>query len=108
VAPAAHQTDGSATLKRNFASLEGHGTPLADFHPAQGLDASSSKVPPRLRVERPLEWDPSSLEDRSPPSGKALPRSGAGHPLERGSASLEGLMGSAPPYLLPRQRHLMH
>jgi hypothetical protein len=81
VAPTAHQTVGLATLGWNSASLEGRGAALANLRLARGLVAPSGGVPPRSR---------------------------AGRPLERVSASLEDLMGPLPPYLLPRQGHLMH
>jgi hypothetical protein len=77
----AHQTVGLAILGRNSASLKGHGAAMANLHLARGLVAPSGEVPPR---------------------------SGARRPLERGSASLEALMGPPPPCLLPQQGHLMH
>jgi hypothetical protein len=80
VAPTAHQTIGPATLGWNSALLEWHGTALANSRLARGLGALSGEVPPRSRVGHPLGWS---------------------------SASLEGLTGSSPPYLLPRLGHLM-
>jgi hypothetical protein len=74
MAPTAHQTVGPTTLGQNSASLEGHDTTLANLRIARGLVAPSGEVPPR---------------------------SGARRPLERGSTSLEDLMGPLPPYLLP-------
>jgi hypothetical protein len=65
----------------NSASLEGRSPPRAEFRLARGLDASSGEVPSRSRAERPLE---------------------------RVIVSLEDITGLPPPYLLPRQGHLMH
>jgi hypothetical protein len=41
-----------ATLERDSASLEGHGPVLTELRLAQGLDAPSSKAPPRSRLSR--------------------------------------------------------
>jgi hypothetical protein len=63
------------------ASLEGWSPSRVRFRLARGADAPSSEVPSQSR---------------------------AGRPLERGSVSLEDLMGPLPPYLLRGQGHLMH
>jgi hypothetical protein len=103
VAPAAQpplsetplRSRGTALHWQTSVSPEGWTPPRARFRLTRGPDTPSGEVPPRSRAGRP-------------PSGEAPPRSGAKHPLEQGSASLEDLVGSLPPYLLPRQGHLMH
>jgi anti-sigma factor RsiW len=87
VAPAAHQADGPATLKQNFAPLEGCGTTQANFRLARGLDAPSSEVLPRSRGGHPprvrfrLARGPRGLAASAPPpltgAFKALTFAGA-------------------------------
>jgi hypothetical protein len=94
---AAHQADGSATLKRNSASFEGHDTPLADFRPARGLDASSSEVPPPSRVGRP--------------SGEIPPRSRTGRPPRvrlRLARGLDTPSSGVPPRSKASRTHCPH
>jgi hypothetical protein len=71
---------GPTPLGRNSVSLEQYGTTLIKLRLARGLDAPSGETPPRSR---------------------------AGPPLVRDSASLEALVGSPLPHLLPRPEHLM-
>jgi hypothetical protein len=86
VAPTAHQIVDPATLGRNSASLEGHGTALANLCLARGLVAPSGEVSPRSRDGRPPRARFRLARGLDAPSSEVPPRSGAGRPLGRGSA----------------------
>jgi hypothetical protein len=73
----AHQTVGLATLGQNSSSLEGHGAALSNLRLARGLVAPSGEVPSRSGAGLPLEWGSASLGGWTPPR--------AGFRLARGS-----------------------
>jgi hypothetical protein len=72
---------GRSPPRVRFRLTRGSDDPWTGLRLARGLDAPSREAPPRSRAKRPLE---------------------------RVSVSLEGFTGPPPPYLLLRQRHLMH
>jgi hypothetical protein len=102
--PAAGATDLAASAAHQKVSPS---PPRAKLCFARGLDAPLGRdsaslegwTPPRVRLRLTRGLDA--------PSGEAPPRSRARHPLERDPASLEALMDSPLPHLLPRPEYLM-
>jgi hypothetical protein len=76
VAPTAHQIVDPATLGRNSASLEGHGTALANLCLARGLVAPSGEVSPRSRDGRPPRARSRLARGLDAPSGEVPPARG--------------------------------
>jgi hypothetical protein len=106
--PTAHQMIDLATLGRNSASLEGYSATPVQLRLARGQVAPSGEVPSQSRAGRPLKRDSASLGGWTPPRARSRLDREPSTPLEQVSVSLEGITSPPPPYLLPRQGHLMH
>jgi hypothetical protein len=100
---------------------QGAGCHTGKNPPRSRAGRPSGEVPPRSGAGRPLERDSASLggwttprarssldRELDAPSSEVPPRSRAERALERVSVSLKDITGLPPPYLLPRQGHLMH